>query len=166
MLAFLPCRLDDKGGDAARPDRHRASQGQHDMEPDPLTAWYAAIRAGDAAALAAIATPDLHITYGGRPGLLPWSGEWRGVAAAMEFFGHVARHLEVIEITPLRRIAAEGAVVVVLDGRWRARATGREVAAQVANIFTLREGRIAAYQVFHDTAALWEALRGEALQDA
>jgi ketosteroid isomerase-like protein len=57
-------------------------------------------------------------------------------------------------------------VVVVLAGRWRARSTGREVAAQVVNVFTLREGRVAAYEVFHDTAALWEALTGEALRDA
>lgn len=136
------------------------------MQPDPLAAWYAAIRAGDAAALAAVATPDLRIAYAGRPGLLPWSGVWEGIDAAMAFFAHVARHLEVLEVTPLHRIGAGETVVVVLAGRWRARATGREIAAQVANVFTLREGRIAAYQVFHDTAALWEALRGETLPDA
>jgi ketosteroid isomerase-like protein len=129
------------------------------MTDDPLSAWYAA-------ALAAIATPDLRISYSGRPGLLPWSGEWQGVAAAMDFFARIAAHLEVLEITPLRRIEAAGSVVVVLEGRWRARATGREVTARVANIFTLREGRIAGYEVFHDTAALWQALAGETLRDA
>ncbi len=136
------------------------------MTQDVLAAWYAAIRAGDAAALAAVATPDLTITYGGRPSLLPWSGIWTGVAEAMRFFAAVAQHLEVLEVTPMRRITEADSVVVILSGRWRARATGREVAARVANVFTLREGRVAAYDVFHDTAALWEALRGEALPDA
>lgn len=136
------------------------------MTQDVLAAWYAAIRAGDSAALAAVATPDLAITYSGRPGLLPWSGNWHGVDEAMRFFAAVAQHLEVLEVTPLRRVTEGDTVLVVLSGRWRARATGREVAARVANVFTLREGRVAAYEVFQDTAALWEALRGDALPDA
>ena len=136
------------------------------MPEDPLAAWYAAIRAGDADALAAVATPDLRIAYRGRPGLLPWSGVWSGLDAAREFFDRVAANLEVLEVTPLRRIDAGDVVVIVLSGRWRARRTGSEVTAEVANIFTLRAGRVAAYEVFHDTAALWEALRGETLPDA
>jgi ketosteroid isomerase-like protein len=136
------------------------------MTQDVLASWYAAIKAGDAAALAAVATPDLTITYSGRPGLLPWSGVWTGIAEAMRFFASVAEHLEVLEVTPIRRVTEDDSVLVILSGRWRARATGRQVAARVANVFTIREGRIAAYDVFHDTAALWEALRGEALPDA
>lgn len=135
------------------------------MTEDPLAAWYAAIRAGDTDALASVTTPDLTILYRGRPGLLPWSGSWQGLDAARSFFALVAKHLQVLEVTPLRRIRVEQTVVIVLVGRWRARATGREVAAQIVNIFTLREARVAVYEVFHDTAALWEALRGETLQD-
>ena len=87
-------------------------------------------------------------------------------AGTMEFLARVTHHLEVLEVTPLRRFASGDMVVVVLSGRWRARATGREVLAEVVNIFTLRGDCVAAYQVFHDTAALWEALRGESLPDA
>jgi ketosteroid isomerase-like protein len=133
---------------------------------DPVAAWYAAIRAGDADALRQAATPDLHITYRGRPGLLPWAGHWEGVERAMAFFALVAEHLEVLEVTPLRRIAGGDTVVVILAGRWRARRTGRDVAAEVVNLFTLREGRVARYEVFHDTAALWEALNDETLRNA
>lgn len=136
------------------------------MTVDPLAAWYAAIRAGDAAALRGAVTEDVRIAYRGRPGLLPWSGEWRGVAGCLDFFSRVAAHLEVLEITPLRRIDAGDTVVIVLRGRWRGRATGREIGADVVNVFTLRDGRVAAYEVFHDTAALWEALTGETLRDA
>ena len=136
------------------------------MTPDPLAAWYAAIRAGDAAALAAAVTPDIRIRYRGRPGLLPWTGEWSGVPACLDFFTRVAAHLEVLEVTPLRRIEGDGAMMILLAGRWRARRTGQEVSAEVVNLFTLRGGRIAAYEVFHDTAALWEALKGETLEDA
>ncbi len=136
------------------------------MPQDPLAAWYAAIRAGDAAALEAAVTPDVEILYRGRPGLLPWTGRWHGVAGCREFFARVAANLEVLEAAPIQRIQGEDSIVVLLAGRWRARATGREVAAQVVNLFTLRDGRVARYEVFHDTAALWEALRGETLPDA
>jgi ketosteroid isomerase-like protein len=40
------------------------------------------------------------------------------------------------------------------------------VAADVVNLFVLRDGRVARHDVFHDTAALWEALRGQTLPDA
>ena len=128
---------------------------------DPLDAWYAAIRSGDPSALADAVTPDVHIAYRGRPGPLPWTGDLHGVASTREFLARVTRHLEVLEVTPLRRIRSGDTVVGVLSGRWRARATGREVAAEVVNIFAPRQGRVAAHQVFHDTTALREALRGE-----
>lgn len=128
-----------------------------------LDAWYAALRSGDEAALAAAVTPDVHILYHGRPGLLPWSGRWEGVAAVRRFFATVAEHLEIVTVTPRRRVEQGDMVAVVLAGHWRARRTGREVRAEVVNIFTLRDGRVAAYEVFHDTAALWEALHDATL---
>lgn len=131
-----------------------------------LDAYYAALKAGDAEALRAVVAEDVLVTYHGRPGLLPWTGEWRGFAAYRAFLGHVGAHLEILEVTPVAQVEDGERVIVLLDGRWRSRATGRVVAARVVNIFTLRDGRVAGYEVFHDTAALWEALRGEELPPA
>ncbi|CAH0186014.1 nuclear transport factor 2 family protein [Roseomonas sp. CECT 9278] len=131
-----------------------------------LDAYYAALKAGDVAALRAVVADDVVVTYHGRPGLLPWTGVWRGFEAYRDFLGRVGAALEILEVTPAARIEHGDRVIVLLDGRWRARATGREVAARVVNIFTLRDGRVAGYEVFHDTAALWEALTGTALAPA
>jgi ketosteroid isomerase-like protein len=91
---------------------------------------------------------------------------WRGFDAYRDFLGRVGAALEILEVTPAARIVDGARVIVLLDGRWRARATGREVAARVVNIFTLRDGQVAGYEVFHDTAALWEALSGQDLPPA
>jgi ketosteroid isomerase-like protein len=130
---------------------------------DALDAYYAALKAGDAEALRAVVTPDIVVTYHGRPGLLPWTGVWRGFDAYRDFLSRVGAALEILAVTPVARIPDGDRVVVLLDGRWRARATGCQVAARVVNIFTLRDGRVAGYEVFHDTAALWEALSGRVL---
>ncbi len=42
---------------------------------------------------------------------------------------------------------------------------GAEAQADVLHRFTLREGRVACYEVFHDTAALREALANETLRN-
>jgi ketosteroid isomerase-like protein len=94
-----------------------------------LGAYYAALKAGDVAALRDVVAEDVVVTYHGRPGLLPWTGVWRGFDAYSDFLGRVG-------------------------------------AARVVNIFTLRDGRVAGYEVFHDTAALWEALRDQVLDPA
>jgi ketosteroid isomerase-like protein len=136
------------------------------MEQAPiLDAWYAALRSGDEAAFQAGVTEDIAILYRGRPGLLPWTGEWHGVAACRRLFSIVAQHLEIIAITPRLRMAQDDRVAVLLSGHWRARATGREVQADVMNLFMLRDGRVACYEVFHDTAALREALADTRLRD-
>jgi ketosteroid isomerase-like protein len=133
---------------------------------DALDAYYAALKAGDLAALRAVVAEDIVVTYHGRPGLLPWTGMWRGFDAYRDFLARVGAALDILAVTPVARIPDGDRVLVLLDGRWRARATGREVAARVVNIFTLRDGRVAGYEVFHDTAALWEALSGHDLGPA
>jgi ketosteroid isomerase-like protein len=48
--------------------------------------------------------------------------------------------------------------LLVLDGHWRVRATGEELRLRGANLFTFRDGMVAAYEVFPDSAAFARAL--------
>lgn len=90
--------------------------------PAPLlAAWYAALASRCEAAVRAAVTADIAIPCRGRPGLLPWTGEWRGAAECRRFFGIVARHLESLEVTPRQQVSQHGRVAVLLSGRWRAR---------------------------------------------
>lgn len=129
------------------------------MTPDAiLAAWYGAIRSGDAAALAAIVTDDVEVFWNGDPAVIPWAGAHRGAPAVMAFFATVAKHLEVLSVETLDRIDADGAVIILGRGHWRARATGRDIHARMANVFRFRDGRVAAYHVYNDTAAFVDVL--------
>lgn len=123
-----------------------------------LSRWYAAIRAGDPAALTEIAAPDVVVRWNGPPGLIPWAGEHRGVDAVLAFFRSVGAHLEVLGVEPVEKLEGDGKALIVLVGHWRIRSNGRELKLRAANLFTFREGKVAAYEVFPDSAAFAAAL--------
>ena len=123
-----------------------------------LDSYYAALKAGDFAALERLLTPDICVRYYGPPGLLPWGGVHQGFAAYRRFLNLVREHLEIIAVEQEAVVAEEAWVVVLGRGTWRARATGREIAVNMTNAFRLEEGRIAEYRVYTDTAAFAAAL--------
>ena len=127
-----------------------------------LERWYAAIRAGDADALAAATTEDVVVDWNGPPGLIPWAGEWRGREAVRRFFALVGAALEVRSVETVTRFGDETNLCLVLRGIWRVRASGEELTLEAANLFTLREGRVARYRVFPNSHAFVAALAGRA----
>ncbi len=125
---------------------------------DILARWYAALKAGDMAAFREVAAPDVVVRWNGPADLVPWAGEHHGVAAALAFFGKVGAALEVLSVEPIERLITEDKALLVLKGHWRVRATGQELHLRAANLFTFRDGRVAAYEVFPDSAAFVQAL--------
>jgi hypothetical protein len=125
---------------------------------DILPRWYAALRAGDRAAFAEIAAPDIVIRWNGPADLVPWGGEHRGIEAALAFFGMVGAVLDVLSVETERTLADGDAVLVILKGHWRVRATGEDLRLRAANLFSFSDGRVAAYEVFPDSAAFVRAL--------
>ncbi|MFC4273141.1 hypothetical protein GQF03_08125 [Sneathiella chungangensis] len=131
-----------------------------------LDSYYKALQSGKESDLREIVAPDILVQYHDATGLLPWGGTWQGFDAFRTFLSHVAEHLVIENVEPLERLIAEDSVVVVLRGRWLAKATGRRIEAVVSNIFTIREGRVAGYQVFPDSAAFAMALDRLAVVEA
>lgn len=129
------------------------------MHQSLIDKWYAAVRASDGAALAAIATDDIALTWNGDPDRLPWAGTHVGIAAVMAFFQTLGRYIEVVSVAPVYRLDAGDAMVVVLEGSWLARETGRRVTARACNLFRFRDGRIASYEVYNDSGKFADALR-------
>lgn len=123
-----------------------------------LDAYYKALQSGDENDIRAVVAPDIVVQYHDATGLLPWGGRWQGVDAFRTFLSHVAEHLVIEKVEPLEKLITDDSVVVVLRGHWLAKATGRKVKAVVSNIFTIRDGRVAGYQVFPDSAAFAIAL--------
>ncbi len=124
----------------------------------PLDSWYAAMRSGDLESLRRVATPDIRIWWNGPADLVPWAGEHTGIDAAIAFFRMVTGHLEVLRITVVERLDAPDAVVIFLDAHWRVKASSVDIKAKAVNVFRFRDGRVAGYEVYPDSAAFVRAL--------
>ncbi len=125
---------------------------------DILTRWYAALKAGDMSAFREVATPDIMVRWNGPADLIPWAGEHHGVEAVLAFFGKVGAALDVLSVEPVERMISDDKALIVLKGHWRVRATGEELHLRAANLFSFRDGRVMAYEVFPDSAAFVQAL--------
>ncbi|MCX7340505.1 MAG: nuclear transport factor 2 family protein [Hyphomicrobiales bacterium] len=125
---------------------------------DILARWYAALKAGDMATFREVATPDVMVRWNGPADLIPWAGEHHGVEAVLAFFGKVGAALAVLALEPVERLIADDKALLVLKGHWQVRATGQALHVRAANLFTFRDGRVAAYEVFADSAAFVRAL--------
>lgn len=125
---------------------------------DILARWYTALKAGDMAAFRDVATPDVMVRWNGPADLIPWAGEHHGVEAVLAFFGKVGAALEVLSVEPVERLVTSDKALIVLRGHWRVRATGEELHLRAANLFTFRDGHVATYEVFPDSAAFVRAL--------
>ncbi|MBV9460353.1 MAG: nuclear transport factor 2 family protein [Bradyrhizobium sp.] len=128
------------------------------MTQELIDRWYAAVRSGDATALASVVTEDVELLWNGDPARLPWAGSHRGIDAVLAFFLKLGEHIEVISVSPTYRLDAGEAVVVVLEGEWRVREQASTIRARACNVFRFREGRISSYEVYNDSGRFAEAL--------
>lgn len=122
-----------------------------------LDRFYAALRALSAPDLASCVTEDFVLDWQGT-GSIPWAGKWHGVAGLLAFVEKLNANLEILEVQRTHLIEQDGVTVVVLNGHWRLKATGKEVRATAANLFAITGDRIQSYTVLNNTAAFAEAL--------
>ena len=84
---------------------------------------------------------------------VPLAGVRIGRAGVADFFSTLARDQEAIEFAPREFIAQNDKVVSLGHYRWRVKETSREFESDFVHIFTIRDGRIAAFREHFDTAA-------------
>jgi uncharacterized protein len=88
---------------------------------------------------------------------LPWGGEYRGHAGALEFFGTLMSKIETqVEID--RFVVAGESVVEIGRTRGRALGTGTEFAIDEVHVWTVRDGRVAEMRAYVDDAAMLAAI--------
>jgi ketosteroid isomerase-like protein len=84
---------------------------------------------------------------------VPFAGKRRGREQVGQFFATLADAQEAKQFEP-REFVAQGDKVVALGHYiWRLKATGREYEADWAHVFTVRDGKIAGFHEYTDTAA-------------
>jgi len=116
---------------------------------------YAAFGRGDIPSLLETLTDDVSWrSVIGAASYVPFAGERRGRAAVAEFFRIVSEVEEFSQFEP-REFVAQGDTVVAI-GHYAAttKATGRRFESDFVMVFTLTDGRVAAFREYTDTASI------------
>ncbi len=113
---------------------------------------YEAVGRGDIPAVLDLLTDDVEWTLQG-PSAIPFAGTRRGREGVAEFFSLVGENLEFQQFEP-REFVVQGDTVAVLGyERSLIKPTGRTLEQEWAHVYTLRDGKIAKFRAFEDTAA-------------
>ena len=116
---------------------------------------YAAFGRGDVQGILATLHDDVvWKPVHGAASYVPTAGERRGKAAVAEFFRAVAESMTFEQFEP-REFVAQGETVVAI-GHYRAvtKATGKPFESDFVMVFTLRNGKVATFREFTDSAAI------------
>jgi ketosteroid isomerase-like protein len=84
---------------------------------------------------------------------LPFSGKFHGKSGIAEFFAKLGASAQPMRFEPVHLIAEGEQVVATGVATWLAKPTGRSYDTNWVHVFTLRDGKVARFEVFYDTAA-------------
>jgi uncharacterized protein len=125
-----------------------------------IQSLYAAFGRGDIATIIAGVAPDIEWRLNGSRSDHPLLGTWKGAQGVQAFFADLARMQDFSEFAP-REFFTDGEKVFVL-GHYVAtmRKNGRKAQSDWMHIFTVRNGKVAAFLEFTDTAEFARAWNG------
>lgn len=89
---------------------------------------------------------------------VPFAGCFHGKAEIAQFFYELDAAVKPISFVPKQFIAEGDQVVVTGDATWLARNTGRSYDSPWVHVFSLRDGKVARFQSYYDTAGAERAL--------
>ena len=119
---------------------------------------YEAFGRGDLPAILGSLTADVEWNHP-RGDQIPWGGQRRGPEEVTGFFVALGQSIDVEQFEP-QRFHADGDTVIVFGReRMRAKATGRDYENEWTHEFVIRDGKIAKFAEYTDTAAIIAALR-------
>ena len=122
---------------------------------------YAAFGRGDMPALAEVMADDIEWVNPGDPGDDPLAGTYRGKDDVLGWFGKLAETLDFQTFEPRDFIAQGDKVVSIVYAEATVRSTGRSVVQDEAHVWTFRDGKLARFHIYFDTAAAAAAHRVE-----
>jgi len=112
---------------------------------------YAAFGRGDVPAILDQLTDDV-VWYDPGPPEVPHAGRYRGREEVGSFFARIAETLEIEEFAPTEFLGQADRVVVLGSLHGRVKDTGRSYDNEWAMVWTLRDGKVAGWQIYEDTA--------------
>ncbi|HEX3701834.1 MAG TPA: nuclear transport factor 2 family protein [Vicinamibacterales bacterium] len=119
---------------------------------------YAAFGRGDIPGLLALLDPKVSwITPG--PADLPTAGTRTGHAAVTEFFQALAAVGDIVRFEPRQFTAQGDRVIVTGDDTTRVKATGKSLEFRWTHVFTVRQGKVVAFEEYGDMSPLVAEIR-------
>ena len=119
---------------------------------------YAAYGRGDVEYVLACMLPEVDWEIPAVPAL-SFTGKRHGCGQVAEYFRLAGEKQAVREFTPKEFIAQGDKVVVLGHGAWTARDTCQDFESDWVHVFTLKDGKIAAFREFMDAHVAVEAFR-------
>lgn len=90
---------------------------------------------------------------------IPFAGVYRGKDEVARYFAQLEEAQEAQQFEPREFIAEGDKVVVMGDSRWTVKSTGQTYDNPWVHVFTMRDGKVARFQQYNDTAAAAKAFR-------
>jgi ketosteroid isomerase-like protein len=121
-----------------------------------VQALFTALQSSDRSQVLDLLTDDVDWWVAGPPEI-PFAGAFRGHEEVARFFAIFDAAID-YEAWEAQQFVAEGdTVVVVGEERWRATATGKRAVNPWVLVLTTRDGKIARFRAYEDTAASRDA---------
>lgn len=121
---------------------------------------YAAFSRGDVATVLAGCTPDIEWHAGGRREDFPTFGPRKGIQEVGEFFQTVAQLEQFTDFSP-KEFYSEGDHVIAMGSlSITLTSNARQLSSEWVHVITFRNGKVARFREFLDTAAYVAAYRG------
>jgi ketosteroid isomerase-like protein len=121
---------------------------------------YAAFARGDIATIVAGLAPDVDWRVNGNRSDYPLFGSRKGPREVQAFFEDIPKLQDFSEFTPREFLAAGERVFVLGHYAATIRKTGRKAETDWVHIHTVRDGKVAAFAEFTDTAQFAQAWKG------
>jgi uncharacterized protein len=115
---------------------------------------YAAFGEGDVPGVLAMLTDNVRWSTPGPPDVIPYAGLRTGHEQVAGYFQSFGGAVEVTEFEPQTFFAQEDMVVVLGHYALRVKSTGNAVETDWVHAFTLRDGKIAEFRGYEDSAAI------------
>jgi ketosteroid isomerase-like protein len=117
---------------------------------------YSNFKSGNINGILDLVADDVNWTLPQMEGV-PFAGTRTGRDSVGEFFQSVVSTQESLRFEP-RELIAEGDKVVALGSyQWRVKSNSREFGGDFAHVFTIRDGKVVAFNEYMDTAACRDA---------
>ena len=120
---------------------------------------YEAFGRGDIAALADVMADDIEWVDSGDPDDDPNAGTFKGKEAVLGWFAGLASTVDFSTFEPREFIAQNDKVVSLVYAEATVRDTGHALVNHEAHLWTFRDGKVARFQIYLDTAAAAAAHR-------